>query len=166
MELLLPTMSYNIWILIFRSHFPPLNQRFEYKPQYFFPFPAFSPCLPHSSFPPTPFFLWILISLLGGVDSTMPDTYYTFLKYLLSLNMERAFLVAQMVKNPPAQYRRRKRLRFSPWVGKISWRTDWLPTPVYLPGKFHGQRSLADYSPQGRKESDTTEHACTMWKKK
>ena len=32
-----------------------------------------------------------------------------------------------------------------------------LPTPVFLPGKFHGQRSLAGYSPWGRKESDTTE---------
>ena len=32
------------------------------------------------------------------------------------------------------------------------------PTPVFLPGKFHGQRSLADYSPWGRKKSDMTEH--------
>ena len=44
-----------------------------------------------------------------------------------------------------------------PWVGKISWRRKWLPTPVFLPGKFHGQRSLAGYSLCGRKESDTTE---------
>ena len=34
---------------------------------------------------------------------------------------------------------------------------EWLPTPVFLPREFHGQRSLADYSPWGRKESDTTE---------
>ena len=33
----------------------------------------------------------------------------------------------------------------------------WQPTPVFLPGKFHGQRSLADYSPWGRKEKDLTE---------
>ena len=31
------------------------------------------------------------------------------------------------------------------------------PTPVFLPGESHGQRSLAGYSPRGRKESDTTE---------
>ena len=31
---------------------------------------------------------------------------------------------------------------FNPWVGKISWRREWLPTPVFLPGEFHGQRSL------------------------
>ena len=32
---------------------------------------------------------------------------------------------------------------FDPWVGKIPWRREWLPTPVFLPGEFHGQRSLA-----------------------
>ena len=34
--------------------------------------------------------------------------------------------------------------QFDPWVGKIPWRTEWQPTPVFLPGKSHGQRSLAD----------------------
>ena len=34
-----------------------------------------------------------------------------------------------------------------PWVGKIPWRRKWQPTPVFLPGKSHGQRSLAGYSP-------------------
>ena len=46
---------------------------------------------------------------------------------------------------------------FDPWVGKIPWRREWQPTSVFLSGKFHGRRSLAGYSPQGRKESDTTE---------
>ena len=40
---------------------------------------------------------------------------------------------------------------FSPWVGKIPWRTKWLPTPVFLPGEFHGQRSLAGHSPWGHR---------------
>ena len=58
------------------------------------------------------------------------------------------------------------RCRFDPWVGKIPWRREkpgspWLPTPVFLPGKSHGQRSLADYSPWGCKESDTTEGLST-----
>ena len=39
------------------------------------------------------------------------------------------------------------------------WRRKWLPTPVFLLGKSHEQRSLADYGPWGHKESDTTEHA-------
>ena len=46
---------------------------------------------------------------------------------------------------------------FNPWVEKISWRRKWQPTPVFLPGKSHGQRSLLDYSPWGRKELDMTE---------
>ena len=46
---------------------------------------------------------------------------------------------------------------FSPWVGKISWRRKWQPTPVFLPGESHGWRSLIGYSPWGLKESDTTE---------
>ena len=44
-----------------------------------------------------------------------------------------------------------------PWVGKIPWRKEWLPTPVFLPGEFHTERSLAGYSPRGHKELDTTE---------
>ena len=38
-----------------------------------------------------------------------------------------------------------------------SWRRAWLPTPVFLLGELHGQRSLAGYSPWGRKELDRTE---------
>ena len=52
-----------------------------------------------------------------------------------------------------------------PWVGKIPWRRKWQPTLVYLPGEFHGQRSLAGYSPWGRKESDTTEHSLLICSK-
>jgi len=46
---------------------------------------------------------------------------------------------------------------FDPWVRKIPWRRKWQPTPVFLPGKSHGRRSLVGYSLRGRKESDTTE---------
>ena len=52
--------------------------------------------------------------------------------------------------------------RFNPWVGKIPWRRAWQPTQVFLPGKPNGQRSLADSSPWGRKESDTTEQLNTV----
>ena len=48
-------------------------------------------------------------------------------------------------------------LEFDPWVGKIPWRRKWQPTPVFLPGKSHGQRTLVGCSLWGRKESDTTE---------
>ena len=50
-----------------------------------------------------------------------------------------------------------RRHRFDPWVRMIPWRGKWQPTPVFLPGKCHGQRSLAGNSPWGYKESDTTE---------
>jgi len=46
---------------------------------------------------------------------------------------------------------------FDPWVRKMPWRREWQPTPIFLPGKFHGQKSLVGYSPWGHKESATTE---------
>ena len=46
---------------------------------------------------------------------------------------------------------------FDPRVRKIPWRRTWHPTPVFLPGEAHGRRSLAGYSPWGRKESGTAE---------
>ena len=53
-------------------------------------------------------------------------------------------------------------LRFNPWVGKIPWRREWQPTPVFLPGEFRGQRSLAGHSPWGRKEPETNEATDTF----
>ena len=48
--------------------------------------------------------------------------------------------------------------------GKIPWRRVWQSTPIFLPGKFHGQRSLVGYSPWGHEELDTTEQLSTcMW---
>ena len=55
--------------------------------------------------------------------------------------------VALVVKNPSANAGDAKDV-LDPWVGKISWRIRaWQPTPVFLPGEFHGQRSLRGYSP-------------------
>ena len=47
-----------------------------------------------------------------------------------------------------------RRCGFNPWIGKTPWRRKWQPTPAFLPGKSHGKRSLADYSPRGHKEQD------------
>ena len=49
-------------------------------------------------------------------------------------------------KEPTCQRRRHKRCRFNPRVEKIPWRRAWQPTPVFLPGGSHGQRSLVDYT--------------------
>ena len=62
--------------------------------------------------------------------------------------------MAQVVKNLLAM---QERPEFDPWMGKIPWRREWPPTPVFLPGEFHGQRSLVGYSPWGCRESNMTE---------
>ena len=61
-------------------------------------------------------------------------------------------------KESACQCRRHKKHRFDPWVMKILWSRKWQYTPVFLPGKFLGQRSLAGFSLQGCKELDMTEH--------
>ena len=50
-----------------------------------------------------------------------------------------------------------RRCGFNPWVRKIPWRRKWQPAPVFFPGEFHGQRSLAGSGPWNSKESNTTE---------
>ena len=66
------------------------------------------------------------------------------------------FICRLVVKNLPANAGD-MRHKFDPRVGKIPWRRAWQPTPVFLPGESHGQRSLVGYSPWGCKELDTTE---------
>ena len=58
-----------------------------------------------------------------------------------------------MVKNLPAM----QEIQVLSLGWEIPWRRKWQPTPVFLHGEFHGQRSLAGYSPWDCKESDTTE---------
>ena len=59
-----------------------------------------------------------------------------------------------MAKNPPANAGDVH--GSDPSVRKMPWRRKWQPSPVFLPGKSHGERSLAGYSPWSRKESDST----------
>ena len=61
-------------------------------------------------------------------------------------------------KDPPSNAASLRRPRFSPWSGEVPWSREWQPTPVSLPGKSHGQRSLVGYSSWGRRELDTTEY--------
>ena len=64
--------------------------------------------------------------------------------------LDKSYGASQVVlveKNPPASAGDIRDVGFDPWVGKIPWRRKWQPTPVFLPGKSHGQRSLAGYSP-------------------
>ena len=77
----------------------------------------------------------------------------------LGNGITRASLVAQMIKHLPAM----RETWVRSWVGTISWRRKWQPTPVLLPGESHGWRSLVGYGPWDHKESDMTEqlHSCT-----
>ena len=70
--------------------------------------------------------------------------------------MKEASQVVLVVKNLPANAGD-VRCGFDSWVRKIPWSRKWQPTPVFLPGNFQGQRSLASYHPWGRKKLDTTE---------
>ena len=99
----------------------------------------------------------------GLILGCLPESHFldrfTFFFFLIAqkspLNFSALYycstsLVAQMAKNLPAMW--------ETWVqclGKIDpLRREWLPTPVFLPGEFHGQRSLVAYAPWGCKESD------------
>ena len=65
-----------------------------------------------------------------------------------------------MAKTPHSQCRiclQCRRPEFDPWVREGPWRREWLLTPIFLLGDFHGQRSLEGYSPWGREELDMTE---------
>ena len=83
---------------------------------------------------------------------------------LKDITQEQAFQVVLVVKNPPVNTGDIKRRRFDLWVRKIPWKRKWQPTPVFLPEKFCGQRSLVGYSSLGHRELDTTEHTHTPLK--
>ena len=79
-------------------------------------------------------------------DSVKPNTFLVSCSYYMVLGLPwwlRRLSVCLQCGSPG----------FDPWVGKIPWRRKWQSTPVLLPGKSHGQRSLVGYSPWGRKES-------------
>ena len=76
--------------------------------------------------------------------------------YLISLLVEQGFPSGARGKELACQWRRSRRPRFDPWIGRIPWSREWQPTPIFLPGKSHGQRSLGGYSPWGLKESNMT----------
>ena len=93
------------------------------------------------------------IEELGGLQSMgRKESDMTERLHFTSLSLFRG-LVAQLVKNLPV-----KRSQFDSSVGKIRWRRNRLPSPVFWPGKFHGL-----YSPWGLKESDMTEWLSLLW---
>ena len=97
-------------------------------------------------------------SLKTQTEQIIQILLHVFTFFFSSLPPPRASKEALVVKNLPAcRYRRIKRLSLDPWVGKIPWNRKWQPTPGFLPGESHGQRSLVGYSPQGCRELNTTD---------
>ena len=83
-----------------------------------------------------------------------PSRFYKCLKpYRSAFTL--GFPGGEVIKKSTYQPQRR---RFNPWFGKIPWRRKQQPTPVFLPGKLHGQRSFVGCSPWGLQELDITEH--------
>ena len=79
----------------------------------------------------------------------------------------RASQVALVEKNPPANAGDARDTGLIPGSGRSPGERKWQPTPVFLPGKFHGQRSLLDYHPWGHKRVRhdwVTKHTCTCQK--
>ena len=93
---------------------------------------------------------------LGGSNPDLgqaacSESQFSHLKYGHHYGQCGTSQVVLMVKNAPCQCRRHKRRGFNPWVRRIPWRREWQPSPVFLPGESHGQRSLAGYSPLDRR---------------
>ena len=96
--------------------------------------------------------------------SCLPETFQGWKKSHELCEWQTAIVRASegcSVKDSACRCRRCKRRGFHPWARKIPCRRKWQPTPVFLPGKPHGQRSLEGYSPWDRKECNTTKHART-----
>ena len=93
---------------------------------------------------------------LSIIKTQMTKWEKTFAKYFRNKGLTSLiYVLSQWLINK--EYLQCRRPRFDPWLRKIPWRRKRQPTPVFLPGKSHGQRTLVSYSPQGCKESDMTE---------
>ena len=89
--------------------------------------------------------------LLTGQDGVPAQQRRPEGQFLRSSPNRPGFPSGAVVKDLPSQRKRHKRRGLDTQVGKIHWRRKQQPTPVFLPGKSHGQRSLVRYSPRGHK---------------
>ena len=105
-------------------------------------------------------FCFSLMMLAGrrvaaGVARPLPRAWIQVLPMVFLVKPCLLFPGGASGKEPACQCRRGKGRRFNPWEGEIPWSRKWQPTPVFLLGESHGQRSLAGY--RGHQESDMTE---------
>ena len=117
-----------------------------------------------SSIPPTPYekpFPALSISLLPSVIFFLQRLVLVLLKSRPSLAFSLSYLFPKLLHESSQAFFYCFYLQFTL---DQTWRRIWQPTPVFLPGKSHGQRSLTGYSPWGRKEFDTTERlTLSLW---
>ena len=109
-----------------------------------------------------------LILVSESQDSSWANSWYTQLlgssfwnrNLITLLNTQKLYGLPRWLggKESACQCRRCRRHSFDPWVRKTLWSRKGQSTPVFLPGKFHGQWSLVGYTPKGHSELDVTEH--------
>ena len=86
---------------------------------------------------------WLdLLAVQGALKSLLQHHMYLASIICQSLCRDQGFPGGASGKEPTCQCRRWRRCRLNPWMGKITWRRVWQPTPVFLPGESHRQRSL------------------------
>ena len=90
---------------------------------------------------------FITLTLPGKTELSQANLPVVFLLLSEDAGLELGLPSGASGKEPTCQCRRLKTCGFDPWVGKIPWKMAWQPTPVFLPGESHGQRSLTGYSP-------------------
>ena len=109
--------------------------------------------------PPGSFIQWDPPGKSTGVGCHCLNSYHS----MGTLNLPGVSQVALVVNNLPANAGDvRDTCGLDPWVRKMLWRRTWQPTPVFLPGESHGERSLAGYIPWGHKELDTATNTFTF----
>ena len=108
---------------------------------------------------------WLLVSSRDSIPAAMGIDFsiqqkgsiphWVIYIYIFFIHLMYIYQMSESISLPrwhcrkeTACWRRRcKRREFHPWVGKIPWRRAWQPTPVFLPGEYHEQRSLPGYGP-------------------
>ena len=102
-----------------------------------------------------PFLNWVEINLLSFIISQNILFKTSYFSKRTAFKIEKqcmGFSGGAVVEGSACQWRRCRRTEFDPWLGKIPCKRKWQPTPVFLPEKSHGQRSLAGYSQWVHKE--------------
>ena len=97
-------------------------------------------------------YLCFFIDEIKAVDLIKPLNEVDTKREISSTNRSQGFPGGISGKESACQCRRFK--KFDPWVGKMPWRRQWQPIPVFLSGKSHGQRSLSGDNLWGQKKLD------------